>query len=201
MDKVRVCNYQTETLVFGNHRDVVPFLLQERRLKGMAKSPHYIKGLEKIRTQLESELNDCSKKIGSNIADAISQDFVDEYQRVVDEYYSEYTPKVYKRHAYRGLEPGLNLSYRRFKSGPHGVYYGGIEITSNYMYKDYKRDIVLNSFLNGYHGDPSLGIYSNTEPYQHMVKLKELIISNIDSYIPEALNKARIQNNYTLLKF
>ena len=145
--------------------------------------------------------NDCkmlAHGISSNAAHKISDEMAREYQYVIDKFYSEYDPEYYKRHSSRGMTPGLNKTYKKYYKNPHNtIYYGGIEITSDYMYDDYhdSKDAVLSSFLNGYHGRPSLGIESSLLPYKHMLKFREILIRDLESgnstLLSYAKNKAK----------
>lgn len=157
-------------------------------------------GLGKLKANLEEQLRGYTRELGNEIANELADDMVKRYEEIVDTFYEEYTPKVYRRHNPRGLEK----TYRRHKSAPHGVYYGGIEITDRYMYSDYRQDhkYVLESFISGYHGPVYMGLKSyNTEPWEQLQKYKESQKTNISSYIDTARNKVESNNKYSMLKF
>lgn len=108
----------------------------------------------------------------------------DEYLYVISNFYAEYTPIHYIRHFNNKydqkslLNSGLGKTFEKYYKNSHGtVYSGGISISTENMYKDYESQIdVLNSFLNGYHGHPSFGIWSSINTYQHMLRYKDLLI-------------------------
>lgn len=143
----------------------------------------------------------------SSLAHQISNELAKEYQYVIDRFYDEYTPKRYKRHSSRGLQPGLTKTFRKYYKNPHNtIYYGGIEIDSDDMYNDYRdpKGKVLNSFLNGYHGRPSAGVESSLLPYKHMLRFREHLINELgrpDSVlISAAKDVARNKGSYSLIK-
>lgn len=131
---------------------------------------------------LERDVDILRHSLSSSLAHKISDELADEYQYIIDKFYNEYTPKRYKRHSSKGLQPGLMKTFRRYYKNPHNtIYYGGIEINSDDMYNDYRdsKDKVLNSFLSGYHGRPSEGIESSLLPYKHMLKFREHLINEL----------------------
>lgn len=133
---------------------------------------------------LESDCKMLAHGIASSIAHTISDEMAIEYQYIIDRFYHEYNPDYYKRHSERGMQPGLNKTFKKYYKNPHNtIYYGGIEISSDNMYDDYhdSKDAVLSSFLNGYHGRPSLGIESSLLPYKHMLRYKESLINDLGS--------------------
>ena len=147
---------------------------------------------------LESDIKMLSHSLSSNLAHKISDEMAQEYQYVIDRFYSEYNPEHYKRHAERGIVPGLNKTFKKYYKNPHNtIYYGGIEITSDRMYDDYhdSKDVVLSSFLNGYHGRPSVGIESSILPYKHMLKFRDQLINELghsdSALFSYAKNKAK----------
>lgn len=136
-----------------------------------------------ISRDLNSDMKLMSHTISSSLAHKISDEMAQEYQYVIDRFYSEYNPKRYVRHSKRGMEPGLNKTFKKYYKNPHNaIYYGGIEITSDDMYDDYRdpKEKVLSSFLNGYHGRPSAGIESSLLPYRHMLKFREHLVNEIE---------------------
>ena len=96
------------------------------------------------------------------------------------------------------MKPGLEKTFKKYYKNPHNtIYYGGIEITSDNMYDDYRdsKEKVLSSFLNGYHGRPSAGIESSILPYKHMLKFREQLINDLgrsnSALFSYAKNKAK----------
>ena len=147
---------------------------------------------------LESDVKMLSHALSSNLAHKISDEMAQEYQYVIDRFYSEYNPEYYKRHADRGMVPGLQKTFKKHYKNPHNtIYYGGIEITSDNMYDDYhdSKDVVLSSFLNGYHGRPSAGVESSLLPYKHMLKFRERLVNELgrsdSALFSYAKNKAK----------
>ena len=147
---------------------------------------------------LKSDVKMLSHALSSNLAHKISDEMAQEYQYVIDRFYSEYNPEYYVRHSERGMIPGLNKTFRKYYKNPHNtIYYGGIEITSDNMYNDYhdSKDKVLSSFLNGYHGRPSVGIESSILPYKHMLKFRERLVNELgrsdSALFSYAKNKAK----------
>lgn len=147
---------------------------------------------------LESDVKMLSHSLSSSLAHKISDDLAQEYQYVIDRFYGEYTPQYYRRHSSRGMKPGLNKTFKKYYKNPHNtIYYGGIEISSEKMYTDYRdsKEDVLNSFLNGYHGRPSAGIESSLLPYKHMLKFRDILINELErsdsALFSYAKNKAR----------
>ena len=99
---------------------------------------------------LGKDLSMLRHSLSSSLAHQISDEMIEEYQYVIDRFYSEYTPEHYKRHSAKGMIPGLMKTFRKQYKNPHNtIYYGGIEISSEDMYKDYHdpREKVLGSFL------------------------------------------------------
>lgn len=150
-----------------------------------------------ILKDLSSDMRLMSHAVSSELAHKISDEMAQEYQYVIDRFYGEYDPEHYVRHADRGMNPGLNKTFRKSYKNPHNtIYYGGIEITSDNMYDDYRdpKERVLSSFLAGYHGRPSAGIKSSLLPYKYMLKFREQLVRKIrssnSSLFSDAKNKA-----------
>ena len=147
---------------------------------------------------LKSDVSMLRHSLSSSLAHKIADEMAEEYQYVIDRFYSEYTPEHYRRHSARGMTPGLMKTFKKHYKNPHNtIYYGGIEINSEDMYKDYhdSNEEVLSSFLSGYHGRPSLGIESSMLPYKHMLKFREHLINELghsdSALFVYAKNKAR----------
>lgn len=141
---------------------------------------------------LKDDVKMLSHALSSSLAHKISDEMAQEYEYVIERFYGEYNPKYYKRH------PGLNKTFKKYYKNPHNtIYYGGIEITSDNMYNDYRdsKEDVLNSFLAGYHGRPSAGIESSILPYKHMLKFREQLINELgrpdSALFSYAKNKAK----------
>ena len=150
-----------------------------------------------ILRDLKSDMKLMSHTVSSELAHKISDELAQEYQYVIDRFYSEYDPEYYVRHSQRGMKPGLNKTFKKHYKNPHNtIYYGGIEITSDNMYDDYRdpKEKVLSSFLDGYHGRPSAGVKSSLLPYKYMLKFREQLARKIErpnsSLFSYAKNKA-----------
>ena len=129
---------------------------------------------------LKNDVSKFAHNFSSNLAHKISDEMAKEYQYVIDRFYSEYDPEYYVRHSERGMKPGLNKTYKKYYTNKHNsIYYGGIEISPDRMYDDYRdsKEKVLSSFLNGYHGRPSAGIESSLLPYRHMIRFRDQLIN------------------------
>lgn len=138
----------------------------------------------KLISDLKSDMQMMSHAVSSDLAHQISDKMAEEYQYVIDRFYSEYEPKHYVRHADRGMTPGLQKTFKKYYKNPHNtIYYGGIEINTDRMYDDYhgSKDMVLGSFLDGYHGAPSAGIRSSLLPYKHMLKFRNKLFRDLKS--------------------
>lgn len=157
-----------------------------------------------ILTDIENDVKKFSNIISKNLANRFAEELVNEYQYIVRNFYAEYTPKYYIRHIHRGYQiDGLLLTYKKYYKNPHNkIYYGGIEITSEKMYEDYSDSNVdvLNSFLNGFHGRPSLHINSKINVWKHMTQYRDLLMSNYGSYVEDAVQIAK-NEQYSALKF
>lgn len=147
---------------------------------------------------LKNDVKMLSHALSSNLAHKISDEMAEEYQYVIERFYSEYNPEYYVRHSERGMNPGLNKTFKKYYKNPHNtIYYGGIEITSDNMYDDYRdsKEKVLSSFLAGYHGRPSAGIESSLLPYKHMLKFREQLVNELgrsdSALFSYAKNKAK----------
>ena len=147
---------------------------------------------------LKNDVKMLSHALSSNLAHKISDEMAQEYQYVIERFYSEYDPEYYVRHSERGMKPGLNKTFKKYYKNPHNtIYYGGIEITSDNMYDDYRdsKEKVLSSFLAGYHGRASAGIESSILPYKHMLKFRERLINELgrpdSALFSYAKNKAK----------
>ena len=133
---------------------------------------------------LQTDVRLMSHTISNSLAHQISDKMAQEYQYVIDKFYSEYSPEYYKRHADRGMTPGLQKTFKKRYKNPHNtIYYGGIEITSDGMYDDYhdSKDKVFESFLDGYHGRPNAGVKSYLLPYKYMLKFRDKLLKDLGS--------------------
>jgi hypothetical protein len=150
--------------------------------------------------------------IGHTIGLNIRNKLFDKAASIVEGFYNEYQspPRKYTRHTERGFEKsGYEMAlYRYFKSP--GGYKNTRQITidvgwvTTNMYDDYGYDpdatsysgmtaqeAVLQSFIEGYHGDPSYGISAKYYPQMLYDYLDELLSPmSVDLMVAEAVNKA-----------
>lgn len=150
---------------------------------------------------VKNDVMKMSHVFSSALAHKIADEMAQEYSYVIDRFYEEYDPEHYKRHADRGMKPGLTKTFKKHYTNKHNsVYYGGIDINSDKMYDDYRdpKDAVLSSFLSGYHGREKAGIKSSLLPYKHMLKFKKKLVNQIESgkgsLFSSALADAKGQN-------
>lgn len=144
---------------------------------------------------LKKDLKKYAENVAKNMAKSVRDDISKEYQTVVSQFYSEYKPKYY----FRWDELWDTYSPYYHNSSPN--FYGGIMIKNNLspeLYQDYRG--AFSSYLRGYHGHPSLGIYSKVNPLEHMYKYRDSIVANIDFYNKKAINEAR-KDSYSILEF
>lgn len=126
---------------------------------------------------LKKQMEQRAKDIATDARDRLT----DEYNRVIDFFYSDYSPNYYQRHS--GI-PGMRKTFRKYYRNSHGTSYsGGIQIGVNDMYNDYgykgdNRAYVLDSFLDGYHGPKHLEITGNQgiKAYEHMIKFRDNLV-------------------------
>lgn len=126
-----------------------------------------------LRKALEKEGQEKCKKCAIEAREMLSK----EYERIIGIFYSEYEPQYYKRH----IKGGMYKTFTKHYKNSHGsVYSGGIIISSDKMYDDYRgtKENVLGSFLEGYHGPVTVGIKSSITPLDHMLKYRDLLIRN-----------------------
>lgn len=150
--------------------------------------------MSKVKFQLskttKEELKEKARKKAQELAKEAREKLSEEYLYVVSNFYSEYEPKYYFRHFNNKydenslLKSGMGKTFEKYYKNSHNnVFSGGISISTDNMYSDYQGSQidVLNSFLNGYHGHPSLGIWSSIHTYKHMFKYRELLIADFSN--------------------
>ena len=71
---------------------------------------------------LKSDVKILSHALSSNLAHKISDEMVQEYQYVIDRFYSEYDPEYYIRHSERSMKPGLNKTFKKYYKNPHNTF-------------------------------------------------------------------------------
>ena len=144
-------------------------------------------GKFQLSNQTKKELKEKARKKAQELAIEAREKLSDEYLNVVSNFYSEYEPIYYLRHFNNKydnrslLRSGMGRTFEKYYKDSHNaVFSGGISISTDNMYDDYQNPQmdVLNSFLNGYHGHPSLGIWSSIDTYKHMLRYKDLLIAD-----------------------
>lgn len=124
---------------------------------------------------LKSKGQECAKKLAIDAANKLMV----EYQRLVKDYYSEYTPNHYKR-VY-----GLSDPVKKLYKNAHGaIYYGGIELlpenlTINTKQQGVEKSIMaFDSFLDGFHGPKFLNISQESNPYKRLLIYRDFLKMN-----------------------
>ena len=127
-----------------------------------------------------SELQNYGKQIAKNLACTFRDELCREYQSTIAQFYGAYTPRQYQR------KGQLHQSFRPYYTFAHGTrYHGGVEITAGNMgavYHDSPAE-VLSTAISGFHGRPSLGIFTAPAPYDHMIQYQELLWANCEAYV------------------
>ena len=141
-----------------------------------------------ISEQKLEQIKNVAREKAKKIAIEAREELTKEYLYTISQFYSEYEPVYYNRHfnnkydekSLMGSGMGKTF-YKYYKNSHNNLYTGGIIITDETMYHDYSTSSVnvLNYFMNGYHGHPSLGIYSHINTYEHMLKYKNLLINEL----------------------
>ena len=137
--------------------------------------------------------------IAANMAKNARTKIVNEYMHVIQQFYNNYTPKYYTR------VEGLNRSYEPYYKRQNRYFEGGVKLSENGIdvkYEYGKNGIcAFDSFLNGYHGNPNLGIANSIKSYAHMLQFRNSLKSNWKTtLLPDAKKKAQ-QNSYSLISF
>ena len=171
---------------------------------------------------LMEDLNKYGQRVCQYIASTGRDVLAARYENIIDRFYREYTRgddsrhqeddfyetfpyPLYIRHHDRGLNlsPGLNLTFRKYYRNPHNtIYRGGIIIDSEKMYNDYHadNDVVLKSFLDGYHGPEFMGIHKGTFPLKEILEFRDIIRENINEYFGAAANRYAASFSYKILR-
>ena len=121
-----------------------------------------------------------AKQLANEAADELMQKALEQTY----EFYNEYNPVFYKRHAGAGTDnSGLARSIERICKSNHGrSYEGGIKISADHMYKDYSGTPlqVLTSYLDGFHGLPTFDNYlreiNETKKFKQLERYRNSII-------------------------
>lgn len=143
--------------------------------------------------EIENKARQKAKDLAKEARELMTQ----EYLSLISNFYREYTPKYYYRHfnndySEQGiLNSGMGHTFEKYYHNSHNrLYGGGIWIdairhdgTNRNMFDDYQgtQYQVLSSFLNGYHGVPTLGINGKYEIYNHMVQYRKELIKDFSN--------------------
>lgn len=150
-----------------------------------------------IPNELKKDLQKFGNQVAKNIAITVRDTLTQEYAYAVDQFYAAYTPTQYQRHW------ELRNSYKPYYRNPHGTrYHGGVEITADKMADVHSadNDFILSCALSGYHGQPSLGIYTPPWIYDHIENYRNSLFGFIEIIANDAIKKAKTES-YTVLKF
>lgn len=142
---------------------------------------------EGLKRQVEDIVNKEALRLATKARDLL----FDGFRRIIDAFYDEYDPVRYIRHGRSGLyggsgrNIGLHGTYKKYYKNSHGVngpIYGGIEITDENMARDYDAptDVVLNSFLTGWHGPSEACIpVGFGSPYRAIIKYRDKLVKGL----------------------
>lgn len=140
-----------------------------------------------IRKQVEEKVAEKTIELAKKAADKLTE----EYNLVLDRFYAEYDPHVYRRTG------GLQKSGKRFYKNSHGglgIVWGGVEFGNEFMPDNYKNpytgkkrpidnpERVFESFLAGFHGPEFMGIEFTgigVPPYQHMEDFRDYLMNHL----------------------
>lgn len=159
--------------------------------------------MAKSKVKISNEKIRKTKELGQLIAKkmAIStrDDLAQEANYAIDMFYENYIPKYYYRHGNPNRHnSGLYQTFHKhFKNSHSSTYYGGIIFSTKNMLPSNSSDgyygtqeQVFNSFWNGFHGVPTLGIWSAPTPHEHMEKVFDMIVQDLPNRSNWALEEA-----------
>lgn len=175
-----------------------------------------------ISQSLYDDLETYVDGVAKYLADKAAHLLDAEYQTVIQQFYSEYEPQVYKRHhdrpEYAGTERGLDRTYEAITSDSptwfarksevlssggvtNGNRFGGIRISTDRMYTDYvgTQQEVLDSFLEGFHGLKSGNIKATRPAEEWMRNYCNQLANSIGKYAEEAKAYAKKNYKYNML--
>lgn len=166
-------------------------------------------------SSLTTYLEKYTKEVGRITAGTIRDELTEVTFSAIVKFYTDYTPKYYKRHYYNFLEK----SFKKYYSNAHGnIYRGGVEFTPELMDDIYQNskgyssaqvtEQVFDTVFAGIHGVASSQIYDersgnsnprsvippvmNPSPMEIILMKRKEIIENLDSYLSNAQNKVKI---------
>lgn len=106
----------------------------------------------------KAKLERAAKKDAKELATECRDRLEEKYEEIIDRFYSEYSPEIYRRHETYGMVRGMKKTFKPFLKKDEVSYKGGIVISEKDMYHDKiyrgKTYQVLYSFLAGFHGLP-----------------------------------------------
>lgn len=133
-----------------------------------------------IPSDVISELQQYGNQIAKKLACTFRDELCREYQSSIGNFYASYAPRQYKR------KNQLWNSYRPFYTFAHGTrYHGGVQITADGV-GDVHHDSpaeVVSTAIAGFHGRPSLGIWTGPAIYDHIVQYRDLLFANCEAYV------------------
>lgn len=150
-------------------------------------------------TAIKKDIKKYIDNIAANMAENAGTKIVNKYKYIIQNFYNDYTPKYYNR------VKGLNRSYQPYYKKQNRYFEGGIILSEDGIDVEYdygKNGIyAFDSFLDGYHGNPDLGIANSIKPYEYMIQFRNSLKSNWKTtLLPDAKKKAR-QDTYSLISF
>lgn len=145
-----------------------------------------------VPNELRKDIQKLGNEVAKNISRKASELITEEYQYIITQFYSSYTPSYYHRsdtlrdYSYKPYFRSLNNHYNK--------YIGGVEFTPERMdYVGYTAppEEILSYALQGYHGHPSLDIHTGLMPYEHMLRFRDSVLTHIDTWADWAIVTAK----------
>ncbi len=171
---------------------------QQKQIQG----DDFIKGKSQIKINtgvIKKDIRKYVNNITANMAENARTQIVNEYIHVIQKFYNDYTPKYYTR------VKGLNRSYEPYYKNQNRYFEGGIRLSEDGIDVQYEYSTnginAFDSFLDGYHGNPNLGISNSIKPYEYMLQFRNSLKSSWKkTLLPDAKRKAQ-QKSYSLISF
>lgn len=120
----------------------------------------------------------------------VEKDFFLQAQRVMDDYYEEYNPRVYQRIGESNdISGSLRDSYRKLNWRSNGVVHVGVGFDESLMshptVTDFGEHYILQNFFAGIHGDESI-YQSSISPFKKFNTFYNNYGKKLDKYYEEA---------------
>lgn len=167
----------------------------------------------KLSEETIKEIENKANSKAKNLAIEAREKMTSEYLSIIKQFYSEYEPEYYYRHFNNDysdsglMNSGLGHTFQKYyknkKKYNNTRFSGGIWISANFMFTDYKGtpEQVLKTFMLGFHGPvdmgsssgeglkepisgtPYFGIYKGLnkgymDVYEHMVRFRYDLIQD-----------------------